>query len=339
MPRLLDNQRHEVWGMVQGGISSREIARRMHCSASTITRLIQRFNQTGSLNDRPRPGRQRATTAQQDRYIRLQHLRDRFRTAVQTARETVGVHRRQIGANTVRRRLRSSGLRARRPFRGNMLTAVRRQNRLRWTQQRQRWSHRQWTTVLWTDESRFHLRRSDGRTRVWRRRGERYADSCIQETDRWGGGSVMVWGGISFNHKTPLITINGNLNAQRYIDEVLRPTVIPFMVGHQDVNLFQQDNARAHSARLTTAFINNNHVQTLPWPAFSPDLSPNEHLWDQIGQAVRRRQPPPVTLRQLEIALREEWTNIPQHRIRRLVRSMPRRCRACVAARGGHIRY
>ena len=164
MPRLSDNQRHEVWGMVQGGISRREIARRMNCSTSTITRLVNRHRQTGSLNDRPRPGRQRVTTAQQDRYVRLQHLRDRFRTAVQTAREKIGVHGQRIGANTVRRRLRNAGLHARRPFRGNMLTQIRRRNRLLWTQQRQRWSQRQWTAVF-TDESRFHLRRSDGRTR------------------------------------------------------------------------------------------------------------------------------------------------------------------------------
>ena len=70
----------------------------------------------------------------------------------------------------------------------------------------------------------------------------------------------MVWGVIPFNHKTPLTTINRNLNAQRYIDYI--------MARHQDVNVFQQDNARAHFARLTTEFINNNHVQTLPWPPF-----------------------------------------------------------------------
>ena len=339
MPRISDNQRHQALGMIQGGMSRREIARRMQCSPSTITRLAQRHQQTGSLNDRPRPGRQREMTPQQDRYIILQHLRDRFRTAVQTSRETVGVHCRRIGASTVRRRLRHNGLRARRPFRGNMLTPQRRRNRLVWTQQRQRWAHRQWSSVLWSDESRFHLRHSDGRTRVWRRRGERYVDPCIQETDHWGGGSVMIWGGISLNHRTPLVVINGNLTAQRYINEVLRPTVIPFFPRHQEVDIFQQNNARAHSARVTTAFLNANNVRTLPWPAFSPDLSPIEHLWDQLGQAVRRRQPMPITLRQLENALQEEWNNIPQDRIRRLIRSMPRRCRACVAANGGHIRY
>ena len=53
---------------------------------------------------------------------------------------------------------------------------------------------------------------------------------------------------------------------------------------------------------------------------FSPDLSPIEQLWDQIGQVVRRRQPLPVTLCHFQIALREEWKNITQHRVQRLVR-------------------
>ena len=52
--------------------------------------------------------------------------------------------------------------------------------------------------ILMSDESRFILERVDGGERVWKRRNERLADSCISETDRYGGGaSLMVWGGIS----------------------------------------------------------------------------------------------------------------------------------------------
>jgi hypothetical protein len=43
-----------------------------------------------------------------------------------------------------------------------------------------------------------------------------------------GGGSVMVWGGISFRHRTPLTIIDGTLTAQSYIGEVLLPAVAPF---------------------------------------------------------------------------------------------------------------
>ena len=44
--------------------------------------------------------------------------------------------------------------------------------------------------------SRFQLFRADGRTWIYRRAGERTAPCCVQETVPFGGGSVMVWGGI-----------------------------------------------------------------------------------------------------------------------------------------------
>jgi hypothetical protein len=56
-----------------------------------------------------------------------------------------------------------------------------------------------------------------------RRRGEHFADACVLERDRFGGGSVMVWGGISHGLKSPLIVIAGNLTGVRYRDEILRP--------------------------------------------------------------------------------------------------------------------
>ena len=49
---------------------------------------------------------------------------------------------------------------------------------------------RQWRPF--TDESRFTLYRADGRRRVYQRRGERFADACVVERDRFRGGSVMV---------------------------------------------------------------------------------------------------------------------------------------------------
>lgn len=64
-----------------------------------------------------------------------------------------------------------------------------------------------------------------------------------------------------------------------------------------------------------------------------------EHLWDELGRRVRHRVNPPQTLRQLERALVEEWRRIPMRTIRRLTRSMSRRCQAVIDARGAHTRY
>ena len=83
----------------------------------------------------------------------------------------------------------------------------------------------QWRRVLFTDESRFTLYRAD----VYRRRGERFADAFVVERDRFGGDSVMVWGGIAHGIKSQLIIVAGNMTAVRYRDEILRPVVVPLV--------------------------------------------------------------------------------------------------------------
>ena len=94
--------------------------------------------------------------------------------------------------------------------------------RLAWTRQHRRWTNQQWATVL-NDGSRFLLDMLDRRRRVWHRRGERYANCAIVEHDRYGGGSLMVWGGISVRSRTELFVLNETLTGQRYINEVLQP--------------------------------------------------------------------------------------------------------------------
>ena len=62
---------------------------------------------------------------------------------------------------------------------------------------------------------------TDRRANVWRMRNERFAEVCIAERDRYGGGSVMVWVGISAQGKTDLHVIdNGTLTAENYVNEI-----------------------------------------------------------------------------------------------------------------------
>ena len=95
-----------------------------------------------------------------------------------------------------------------------------------------------------------------------------------------GGGSVMVWGGISHGVKLPLIVVPGNLTAVRYRDEILRPVAVLLVQQHQMT--FQHDNARPHVAGVCQAFLANYNFVPLDWPPYSPDLSPTEHLWDEL---------------------------------------------------------
>ncbi|WAR24983.1 TC1A-like protein [Mya arenaria] len=97
------------------------------------------------------------------------------------------------------------------------------------------------------------------------------------------------------------------------------------------------DYARPLSARLTTDFMTRQIINVLPWPAFSPDLSPIEHLWDQLGRRVYCVRHV-INKAELVQALREEWNTIPQYRTQRLIRSMRRRCQSVLDANCRHIR-
>ena len=148
---------------------------------------------------------------------------------------------------------------------------------------------------------------------------------------------LWYWGGIFVRSRTELLVLNGALTGQRYINEVLQPVVLPFVKQHHVV--LQDDNARPHRARIVQQFLQQNNVDHLDWPARSPDLSPIEHVWDILGKRIRQRVPRPRMLQALGAALQEEWKRIPQLQIARFIRSMHRRCVACIDATGGHTRY
>ena len=143
----------------------------------------------------------------------------------------------------------------------------------------------------------------------------------------------MVWAGISYSQRTQLHFINGNLNAQRYRDEILRPIVVPFIQRHQ--LMFQHDNARPHVTRICTQFLEAENVP-IPWP---PDMSPIEHIWDALDRRVRQRVPGPTNIQQLRTAIEEEWDNIPQATNNSLINSMRSICVTLHEANGGHTRY
>ncbi|GFX61694.1 HTH_Tnp_Tc3_2 domain-containing protein [Trichonephila clavipes] len=86
-------------------------------------------------------------------------------------------------------------------------------------------------------------------------------------------------------------------------------------------------------ARVDQDFL--RHFQTLPCLARSPDLSPVEHVWDQL----KRQLPSCHSVHDLELAVQDLWTHLPQDNIRCLINSMPDPVTACIAAGGGPTRY
>ncbi|GFV02356.1 transposable element Tc1 transposase [Trichonephila clavipes] len=159
---------------------------------------------------------------------------------------------------------------------------------------------------LWTSQclvKRYEQTTDDNRVRVWRRPGERYNSPIVlRHTARTAG--VMVWGGIAYDSRSTLIVMRGTLTGERYVDDIPRPHVRPFL----------NDSS---------------------WPACSPDSSPAEHVWYQL----KRQMPSCHSIHDLELAVQDLWGHLPQDNIRCLIKSMPDRVAACIAAGGGPTSY
>ena len=148
MSTLNQNQRIQALTILARGDVS-NVSRAFGCHRNTIIRLRQRFQQTGGVADRRRPGRPRVTNVRTDRFITLTHIRRHFQTATSSAKQY------GISKQTVLRCLRQARqpIRPRRPYVGQVLTARHRAARLQWAQWHFRWGRLQWAWVLFFDES------------------------------------------------------------------------------------------------------------------------------------------------------------------------------------------
>ncbi|GFV37364.1 transposable element Tcb2 transposase [Trichonephila clavipes] len=175
---------------------------------------------------------------------------------------------------------------------------------------------------------------------IWRERGSRNHPSNIIERDRYGGRGVLVWGGIMLGSRTDLHIFDaGSVNGTRYCNEILLPYVRLFRGAMGLQFLFMDDNAPCHRTVAAEQLLESEDIERMDWPTRSPDLNLIEHVWDFLGRRLAARTLPPVTIRELRLALQDEWAAMPQQLIDTLILSMGRRCETCLAVRGDHIPY
>ena len=301
-------------------------------------KTVRRHDETQSHADRQRVGRPKLSTVRDDRVLVRLSLQNR-RETIPALRASWGEHGVLSSDSTVKRRLQEAGLHGRRAVKKPLLTPVHRAKRLAFAQEHANWTWIDWSTVLWTDESRFTLFQNDGNVFVRRRVNEQLRPDCIVPTVKFGGGGVTVWGAMSYRGTGFLTPLTGNLNARGYI-QILEDSMVPsaHLLGYGNHYFFMDDGAPCHRAGIVSTWKDENNVRCLQnWPPQSPDLNPIENLWKELKTSVRRFRS--RNLRELAANLETAWANIPVVKCQRLIRSMPDRIQAVIAARGGYTRY
>ncbi|GFW31837.1 transposable element Tcb2 transposase [Trichonephila clavipes] len=73
-----------------------------------------------------------------------------------------------------------------------------------------------------------------------------------------------------------------------------------------------QDNALPHVAKTVRDFCSAHHMQILPWRAYSPDMSPMEHVWDLVGRRLARDLRPAASKDELLLRIQTIGNSLPQ---------------------------
>ncbi|GFX72794.1 transposable element Tcb2 transposase [Trichonephila clavipes] len=215
------------------GLSQADAARRLNVSRSVVQRLWDQYQSEDSVSRRPVPGRPRATTPAEDRFLALSARRRRTTTVPQLVADHFQASGRRISATTVRNRLHNAA------------------------------------TILFKT-SRFTMESDSERLLIWGEQRTRYHQSNTVERHIYRGGGILVWAGISLGGHTDLHVFHGGtVTGLRYRDETLDPYVRPYAAAIGNDFILMDDNARPHRARIVEEYLEDHGLERMEWPARS----------------------------------------------------------------------
>ncbi|GFV98329.1 transposable element Tcb2 transposase [Trichonephila clavipes] len=196
---------------MEAGWSIRRVARQLDHSDCVARMYWDQWIREISFTQRPGSGRSRQTSCRQDRHIvRNAHVHPTTSSAAVQAQVTPSIGD-PVSSRTILRRLAEEHLGSRRPLRVLPLTPTHQCLHLEWCHARGNWTAAELNQVVFSDESRFNLSSDDNRVRVWTPRDERLNPTFALQRHTAPTASVMVWGAIVYNTRSPLVLIHGTM--------------------------------------------------------------------------------------------------------------------------------
>ena len=199
------------------GYSFRHIANRMNLSPSAVYKCVRLHEQNGNFKNTPGRGRKKELSTSDEKYLKVTSLRNRRKSSKELTRDLEEATGKKSVSKTC-----SKDLDSWKSWRLCSCTQIvlRKRNkhkRLLWARSHKTWTPVQWKKVVFTDEKkRFKFFGNSLSQYVRRQRGERYKSDGIVLTVKHGGGSLQVWGSITYSGVGHLYKITDNLTAPKY---------------------------------------------------------------------------------------------------------------------------
>ena len=103
-----------------------------------------------------------------------------------------------------------------------------------------------WMHIIYCDEVTVELSPNDGRSRVWRSKGERYMEKNFLPSYRFAQGRAMYWGAITWQGPRPLVLIQGAIKGEAY-EQLLQEQISGLLERmNQRSAYLLQDHATSH---------------------------------------------------------------------------------------------
>lgn len=135
-----------------------------------------------------------------------------------------------------------------------------------------------WSTVIFTDESKFNLYVSDGKVSIWKKPNKRLKPVNLHPTVKHGGGSITIWDCMSAGGVGQLVFIEEIMNRDIYLN-ILKQNLKPSAEKLGILESFKyQDNDPKHKAHKVPMWLIYNCPKVIETPPQSPDLNVIENL-------------------------------------------------------------
>lgn len=328
-----------------------KVARSFSTTPKTVRTWVERYDTTGDVQDKARSGRPRIDLSTPDVESLLKEGVRAGKDCTQLSKQLAQEKGIEIGREKVRTHLNAHLARRLRPKKKPILTRLHKQRRLAFCKE---WLDKDWSNVAVSDSKVFYLCQPGVGSKQWVLYEEEppelpaYKNStkvhAYAAVTRWGKTQLFFTAGTT-GMKFPSKGVNAEIYVQ-LLHSKLIPAIDHLMANHSGVQrgrpwVFQQDNAPAHRAKVTKAWLAEQgplrKFTVMEWPPNSPDLSWIENMWGVVSmQLAKRKDLTPGNFKQ---AVVEEWDKIPNHVHMAMFHSIRKRLQACIVDNGGRTKY